>query len=145
MSTPYLSYNEITWSLPSLSILYFNAGISLASNSNIYPSPVTKYESVYFLNAIDSEATKIYESFIPIKIGEPFVVVHILWGSSSSMITIPHWGFSLVSLRISSVFFTASIIESPYPLNFPISWATTSLSVSLLNLTSGRYLLFIAA
>lgn len=59
------------------------------------------------------EATKISWSFMPIKIGEPLVVVHILWGYFLSIITMPHWGFSDASLIIFSVLLIASSIDFP--------------------------------
>lgn len=85
-----------------------------------------------------SEATKIYFSFIPIRIGEPFVVVHILCGCFLSIITIPHCGFYEFYLIIFYVFAIAYNIVLPLAVNFPSNWAATSVSVSLENFTSPK-------
>lgn len=57
--------------------------------------------------------------------GEPLVVVHILFGWSLSITTMPHWGLLEVYFITSYVFFMASKVLDPYDLNFPISWAAT--------------------
>lgn len=75
------------------------------------------------------EATKNYLSFIPIKIGDPLVVVHILYGWSLSIMTIPHWGLIEVFFITSSVFLIAYNVVKPSDLNLPINCAATSVSV----------------
>lgn len=77
---PALSSFEIVINLFYYKSLALISGILVVSNSQIYPSAVTKKQLAYFLNAIDSEATKNSLSFIPIRMGDPLVVVHILFG-----------------------------------------------------------------
>jgi hypothetical protein len=107
VKTPALSYLEIFNNLPYFYILYLISGILDTSSSQIYPSAVTKKQSASFWKAIDYEATKNYLSFIPIRIGDPFVVVHILCGCYLSIATIPHCGLTEVYFITSSVFLMA--------------------------------------
>lgn len=72
------------------------------------------------------------------------MVVHILLGCYLSIMTIPHCGLLDVYFITSSVFLIASRVVDPYPLNLPISWAATSVSVSLLNLTPCKYFFLIS-
>ena len=90
----------ICCSLSSLIIFYLSSLILEISSSRIYPSWVTKKLLAYFLKAIDSEATKSSVSFIPTRMGDPLVQVHILLGYLLSIMTIPHCDLSELYLMI---------------------------------------------